>query len=186
VAPPDRDKDDDTFSFTGPSLGPDGKLESPSPAAEGVGRIERVAPLRPPARAPKSEPLDLVERPPRPDTDYVAPPPPPPAKVPSRSVGVWPVLLILAAAGAGGFYLRERSRAQKRPTPAAVVLITSEPTRSTVRIEGTEVGTTPWAADNTWGPGLVKVEVSHPGYRTWTGSFGGGAQARLDAHLQRR
>jgi len=67
-----------------------------------------------------------------------------------------------------------------------VVLITSEPPGAVVRIEGAEVGTTPWAADNAWGPGAVRVEVSRPGYRTWTGTFGGGAPARLEVRLQKR
>jgi hypothetical protein len=176
------DRDDEPFTFTGPSLDADGKLAQPSPAAQRMQRIERAQPTRPPERKGA---LELVDRPPRADTDYVPPPPPPPVRVPGRVPWLL-VLPLLVAILAGGAYLVRARLAGGRPAPAPVVFITSEPPGAVVRIEGTEVGTTPWAADNAWGPGAVRVELVRPGYRTWSGSFGGGGPARLEVRLQRR
>jgi len=89
--------------------------------------------------------------------------------------------------GAGGWYF---FFTQKAPPgyvpPAVVVLISSEPVGAAVSVEGTAVGVTPWAADNTWPAGPVNVTVTYPGYRPWSGTFRGGRPARLEARLQRR
>jgi len=175
------DKDDERFTFTGPSLDAEGKLVQRSPAAERMQRIERAAPL--PPQRPAA--LELEERPARADTDYVAPPPPPPVRIPTQIPRLLIATLLVGALAVGGYLVRGRLKPQ-RPIPSPVVLITSEPPGAVVRIEGAEVGTTPWAADNAWGPGAVRVEVSRPGYRTWTGTFGGGAPARLEVRLQKR
>jgi eukaryotic-like serine/threonine-protein kinase len=174
VPPPEQD--DDAFLPTGPTLGMDGNLEGTAPAPR------PRAPSRPRPTAP--EVLELAERPPPPPTDYVPPPSPPPARVPSRVPRSLFALLLLAGLGAGGWFLRGYLPTVR--SAAAVVLINSEPSGAMVRVQGTEVGTTPWAADNLWGPGPVEVEVSRPGYRTWSGSFRGGGAARLDVRLQKR
>lgn len=176
-----HDKDDEHFTFTGPSLDAEGKLIQRSPAAERMQRIERPTPASP--RRPEA--LELEARPARADTDYVPPPPPPPVRIPTRIPWLPVFVLLIGALLAGGYFVRGRVKPQ-RPAPSPVVFITSEPPGAVVRIEGNEVGTTPWAADNAWGPGPVRVEVSRPGYRTWTGTFGGGAPARLEVRLQKR
>jgi eukaryotic-like serine/threonine-protein kinase len=174
------DQDDERFTFTGPSLDADGKLSQRTPAGERMQRIERASPA---PRRPEA--LELEERPARADTDYVPAPPPPPVRIPTRVPWLLVFTVLLAAALAVGYLARGRPRSQ-RPLPSPVVFITSEPPGATVRVEGTEVGTTPWAADNAWGPGAVHVELSRAGYRTWSGTFGGGAPARIEVRLQKR
>jgi hypothetical protein len=182
VPPPEQD--DDAFTPTGPALGADGKLERPASAPL---RTPHTSALRPPRAASPATPevLELAERPRPAPTDYVPPPPPPEAHPPSRAPLSLFALLLLAGLAAGGWFAWGYWRTT-HPTPAALVFINSEPSGATVRLGGTEVGTTPWAADNAWGPGPVQVEVSRPGYRTWTGSFAGGGPAHLNVRLQKR
>jgi eukaryotic-like serine/threonine-protein kinase len=184
VEPPKKDDEDEGFDVTGPALDPSGTLE-------GRGRLTPVAPAPPRAPRPRAEALELEERPPRAQTDYVPPPPPPKARPPAGGQGgagrLFLALLVLAGLGAGGwyFFLREKPAPARAPI-AVVVLISSEPSGAAVSVEGTPVGVTPWAADNTWAPGPVNVTITHPGYRPWSGSFRGGRPARLEARLQRR
>lgn len=63
------------------------------------------------------------------------------------------------------------------------LLVTSEPSGATVRVENVVVGTTPWAGDNVW-KGTVTVTVTHEGYRTWTATFKGGGPRKLEARLR--
>jgi len=175
------DHDDERFTFTGPSMDADGKLSERTPAAERMRRIERASPAPPRPDAA----LEIEERPARPDTDYVPPPPPPAVRIPTQVPWLLILTVLLAVALAVGYLARGRLRSP-RPIPSPVVFISSEPPGATVRVEGTEVGTTPWAADNAWGPGAVHVELSRPGYLTWKGTFGGGAPARIEVRLQKR
>ncbi|MGO8969571.1 MAG: PEGA domain-containing protein [Myxococcaceae bacterium] len=178
MEPPEKDEDE--FEPLGPAMDASGQLEGQSGAAP-------RAPLR--HRPPRAEPLELAERPPRPETDFVPPPPPPKPRLPSGGGTGGPalVLLLLAIAGAGGWYFFLRSKTPANRVPVAVVVfITSEPLGASVSVEGTPVGVTPWAADNIWPPGPVNVTVARPGYRPWSGTFHGGRPARLEVRLQRR
>ena len=179
MGPNEKDDKEEGFTPTGPALDTSGKLQ---------GSVAQVPKSRPPPPRPRAETLELEERPPRPDTHYVAPPPPPPARLPSRGGGGLVVaVLLLACLAAGGWYFLFRESVPANRVPiAVVVLITSEPLGAAVSVEGTPVGVTPWAADNTWPVGPVNVTLSYPGYRPWNGTFRGGRPARLEARLQRR
>ncbi len=180
MEPPE--KDEDAFEPMGPALDASGQLDGASGPSPATPRPRRQGP-------PRVEPLELAERPKRPETDYVPVPPPPKPRVPSGGGmgGGWLVLLLLALAGAGGWYFFLRAKTSANHVPVAVVvLITSEPLGATVTVEGTAVGVTPWAADNLWPAGPVNVTLSYPGYRPWSGTFHGGRPARLEARLQRR
>jgi eukaryotic-like serine/threonine-protein kinase len=196
VDPKDNDSQDEPFDFSGKTLDADGNLESPpaAPAAPAAPRPSRVSRPAPPHQElqleerPKAPALELEARPARAETDYVPPPAkrPPSTHGPSLAPGL--ALLVLAALGAGGwYYFLAKPRGPPGRVPIAVViLITSEPTGAEVSVEGSRMGVTPWAADNTWAKGPVNVTLTAPGYRPWTGTFPGGRPARLEAHLQRR
>jgi hypothetical protein len=77
--------------------------------------------------------------------------------------------------------------AEKRiGTPAPALLIMSEPSGATVLVGGREVGRTPWAGDNVWPEGPLRVELRKAGYRSWAATTEGGAQRTIDATLRRR
>jgi eukaryotic-like serine/threonine-protein kinase len=179
LEPPDKDEEG-AFDFTGASLDAEGNLEG-QPQASVHTRLTRPPPRRPAA------PLELEARQPPKDSDYVPPPPLPPVRPPSQGLPVWPFgLLLLAALGVAGWWWYGLQHKEKRAPIAVVILVTSEPAGAVVSVEGSPMGVTPWAADNTWGPGPVQVDVSLPGYRTWSGTFPGGRPARLSAKLQKR
>ena len=70
---------------------------------------------------------------------------------------------------------------------APVLLVSSEPSGATVRVDGVVKGTTPLALDNHYAPGReVRVELTLRGHRPWSGTFRGGEAATLDAQLRRR
>ena len=179
MEPPEKDEEEG-FQPTG-ALDSSGTLESRNPLARRPGPAPRKAQL---------EPLELEERAPRPTTDYVPPPAPPTPRLPRRGGGggvLLLFLLVLAGLGAGGWYLFFKPKTSRLYVPVAVVvLVTSDPLGASVSVEGTPVGVTPWATDNTWPRGPVNVTLTHPGYRPWTGTFPGGRPARLEAKLQRR
>ena len=109
-----------------------------------------------------------------------------PKPAPGRSPAPWLALLVLAALVAGGWYF---FLAKPQPAPraaAVVVFITSDPTGAQVSVEGSPLGVTPWAADNTWPNGPVNVTLTASGHRPWTGTFSGGRPARLEVRLQKR
>ncbi len=191
--PKDDSKEDQGFDFTGGSLDADGNLEAPvpTPAASRPSRISRPQP--PPQvleleERPKTPPLELEARGPRPEADFVpSPPPRTPGSVHGGSLAPWLVLFAVAGLAAGGwYYFLAKPKVPTHAPIAVVVLITSEPTGAQVSVEGSPQGVTPWAADNTWAKGPVNVTLTAPGYRPWTGTFSGGRPARLEAHLQRR
>jgi hypothetical protein len=195
VDPKDDSKEDQAFDFTGGSLDADGNFKSPVPApAPAASRPSRVSRPRPPPQPleleerPKAPALELEARAPRPEADFV---PPPPARAPANihggSLTPWLALVLVAGLAAGGwYYFLGKTKVPTRAPVAVVVLITSEPTGAQVSVEGSPMGVTPWAADNTWSKGPVNVTLTAPGYRPWTGTFSGGRPARLEARLQKR
>jgi eukaryotic-like serine/threonine-protein kinase len=190
VDPKDDSTEDESFDYSGRTLDADGNLDAPAPAPVAP-RPSRISRPRPPPKEleleerPKAPPLELEARSPKPEGDYV---PPSPARalahVGGPSLAPWLALLVLAALAAAGWYYF-LAKPPRAPV-AVVVLITSEPTGAQVSVEGSPVGVTPWAADNTWAKGPVNVTLTAPGYRPWTGTFSGGRPARLEARLQKR
>jgi len=71
-------------------------------------------------------------------------------------------------------------------TPAPSLLVLSQPTGATVLIGGEVMGTTPWAGDNVWPKGRLRVEVRKAGYRTWETTVEGGVEQTVEATLRRR
>jgi eukaryotic-like serine/threonine-protein kinase len=193
VEPKDDDSKDEPFDFSGKTLDADGNLASPAsaPARPRPSRVTRPRAAHPQLELEerdKAPALELEARPARADTDYVPPPATrqPRPHGPSLAPGL--ALLVLAALGAAGWYyfLAKPKGPPPRAPVAVVILVTSEPTGAEVSVEGSPMGVTPWAADNTWAKGPVNVTLTAPGYRPWTGTFPGGRPARLEAHLQRR
>ncbi len=200
MEPPDKDDDEEPFVSTGPTLDAQGNLQSPTGASAAVGPHRSSVLRAPPERRapeveleleqrPKAQALELEERAPPAETDYVPPPEPSKARIPSGGPSGWPllVLLLLSAAGACYYFFGQQPKGPPpRPRIAVTITITSEPNGAAVSIEGTPVGVTPWAVDNTWASGPVNVSVTMPGYRAWSGTFPGGRPARVEARLQRR
>ena len=71
-------------------------------------------------------------------------------------------------------------------TPAPSLLVLSEPIGATVLIGGAVVGVTPWAGDNVWPKGKVRVEVRKAGYRSWETTVEGGVEQTVEVTLLRR
>ena len=71
-------------------------------------------------------------------------------------------------------------------TPAPSLLVLSEPTGATVVVGGSVVGTTPWAGDNVWPKGPLRVEVRKAGYRSWETTVEGGVERTVEATLRRK
>lgn len=198
MEPKDEDGKEEPFVSTGRTLDAEGNLEAPP---GGLPPAHRSSVLRPRPEAARFEPtleleerprakaLELEERAPRAETDYVPPPAPPKARSPSSGPSAWPLLVVLVLLGGGAWYyfFGQHTKGPPPRAPIAVTItITSEPNGAAVSVEGTPVGVTPWAVDNTWAPGPVKVNVTLPGYRPWSGTFPGGRPARLEARMQRR
>lgn len=105
---------------------------------------------------------------------------------------VWPWVVILLALGAVGALRLQRvrdlvSRFDVLPgrTPKAMVVM-SNPSGATLKIDGAVVGTTPWAGDNHWQGGGVAYELSAEGYVTLKGRFEGEKELTLDLELRRK
>jgi serine/threonine-protein kinase len=71
-------------------------------------------------------------------------------------------------------------------TPAPSLLVLSDPSGATVLVGGAVVGKTPWAGDNVWPKGPLRIEVRKPGYRAWETTVEGGAGRTVEATLRRR
>ncbi len=63
--------------------------------------------------------------------------------------------------------------------------VSSEPPGAAVWVNDAELGTTPLRIDNRFPAGRVPVQVRLKGYRTWKGTFTGGANANLEVKLKR-
>nr|WP_281404516.1 serine/threonine-protein kinase [Pyxidicoccus fallax] len=136
-----------------------------------------------------AESLELVERAPRPESDW--PEAPPPSR---KRWGRAVVLLAVVAglAGTGAWLWKERSRVQREVvaalnirTAAPMLTITSEPSGATVRVDGKDVGTTPVAMENLYPDNPIPVQLRHKGYRPWNGTFRGGEPVQLEVRLER-
>lgn len=91
-----------------------------------------------------------------------------------------PVVLVLAGVGAVAFWPKP-----PEPPKGPVVTIDSWPTGARVRIDGSDVGQTPYYSDNHYHPGPVKLQLSLKGYRDWSGTFDGGCDAVVGVTMQR-
>jgi hypothetical protein len=180
------------------------------------------------APPPQHASLELVERPPRPPSDFAPMPVPDrPVRAPSPEIRWfrWFLVLALLAAVAGGVFVVTTARntvdrllapgvlerllpGNLRPgqagkgqtgtggeaatpekrigTPAPSILVLSQPAGATVLVGGGVVGTTPWAGDNVWPKGKVRVEVRKAGYRSWETTVEGGVEQTVEATLRRK
>lgn len=112
----------------------------------------------------------------------VATPPRAPVKrLPWRlpALGLAALLLLL---GVGSW--RWRVANPPEPEPARVI-VTSTPSGATVRIDGAEMGRTPWAGDHR-GATPFELEVSAPGYAPYKQTLPPGEASSVSATLQRR
>jgi serine/threonine-protein kinase len=71
-------------------------------------------------------------------------------------------------------------------TPAPSLVVLSEPSGATVLIGGSEVGKTPWAGDNVWPQGPLRIELRKAGWQPWQGATEGGTERTVQATLRRR
>ncbi len=146
-----------------------------------------------PTQFERIEKLELAERPRRPESP-VAPLPElyrPIATGPRRRV--WPWVVILLALGAVAALRLQRVRdllpALDALTPSRVpkaMVVMSNPSGATLKIDGTVVGKTPWAGDNHWRGGGVPYELSADGYVTLKGFFEGDRELTLDLELRHK
>ena len=90
---------------------------------------------------------------------------------------------IAAALALGGlaafFLLPHEASAPKTP----ILTVDSQPSGARVKIDGAEVGQTPYYSDNRYAAGPVKLQLSLKGYRDWNGTFDGGEEAVVSVAL---
>jgi serine/threonine-protein kinase len=137
----------------------------------------------------KEEELQLVERAPRPESDFD-----PDDYKPRRPLGPVlakvAVLLLVVGGGVAAWPYLSRQLTSLRysvgPTPQLGVLsIQSEPEGATVTVDGAVLGTTPLVMDNTFPAGDIPVKVTLKGYKPWTGTFVGAQPQSLQVKLRR-
>jgi PEGA domain len=80
----------------------------------------------------------------------------------------------------------EKPGSKRIGTPAPSLVVLSEPSGATVFIGGSEIGRTPWAGDNVWPQGPLRIEVRKTGWQTWHGATEGGAERTVQVTLRRR
>lgn len=210
----DRDDDDDApadgdWEPTA-ALDASGRLVRPDPPApELPGYGEELAPPPSddaPLELAAPDPRERSHRPPAaPPVEEYQPLPgryaPPPRR---RVFGVLVVLLMLAGLGTLAALVLTGSEPVQGIVPRGVVprdlplprglqaelaplIIDSEPPGATVFVNGTELGQTPLAMENSYPAGKkARVRLVLRGYRPWTGSFEGGREVTLRATLRRR
>ncbi|MCP3138402.1 serine/threonine-protein kinase [Pyxidicoccus xibeiensis] len=137
-----------------------------------------------------AEALELVERAPRPVSDWqedtLA------ARGRSRrrlllALGGLAVLALGAALWAWrGTVSRELLSATGIRLASPVLSVRSQPAGASVWVEGKEVGTTPLVVDNVYPDRVLSVQVRHKGYRTWKGTFRGGQPVDFQVTLDDR
>jgi serine/threonine-protein kinase len=138
----------------------------------------------------KEEELQLVERAPRPESDFN-----PDDYRPRRPLGpvlakvVVLLLLVVGGVVAAWPYLSRQLtslRYSVGPKPQLGVLsIQSEPEGATVTVDGAVLGTTPLVMDNTFPAGDIPVKVTLKGYKPWSGTFVGAQPQSLQVKLRR-
>jgi serine/threonine protein kinase len=186
------------------------------PVMDASGKVERDTPLRaaPVRRAPApvvEEKLELMERPAKESTaatQFDAEAPMAGIDVvraaariqPRGGIGKWAVLLLLVVAvvGAGAVLYVPRFNQQAQDNlPKAlaakvpqirtrVLNIQSEPSGASVSVNGSQVGVTPFIAENLYPATELEVTVTMRGYRTWKGKIRGGEDIELSANLQKK
>jgi len=195
---------DPDWKPSGPVLDASGRLERTSPAAHAA-----PAPVRRRPPAAKEEPLEPMERPAKPtviDQElpsaqladisilHAAARVKRPSVLGKLIVGT---VVLAALAVAGVLFVPQlnkqaqdnlpRALAASIPQPRTRVLnIQSEPSGATVRINGTEVGVTPFLTENIYPRGEISVTLSLKGFQGWSGQFRGGEDAELSAQLRKR
>lgn len=157
----------------GPTLGPDGKLErTPAPHADSPDVRE------------EEPPLELEERPPRPDTPITSAPSFG-SPAPKRSGGMWLLLLLLGATLAAAWLLVRGVRFGANDG-APIVLIDSEPSGAGVRVDGRQMGDTPIVFQNRYPNRPIPLELRRRGYKPWRGTFPGGEEVKRTIKLEKR
>jgi serine/threonine-protein kinase len=154
--------------------------DASSPAAASPAPLRSVLDMR-------EDELELAERAPRKETVYVP-------DRPRRQWGpvlkaVATLLLVVGAAVVGFPYLRPLLNRLRYPAGAStslpVLSIESQPEGATVTVDGTVLGTTPLAIDNTYPDRDIPVQLTLKGYKPWKGTFTGGQPVRLAPQLKR-
>jgi serine/threonine-protein kinase len=139
----------------------------------------------------KEEDLQLSERAPRPESDFV---PVDTEPRPRRRWGRTVALVAIALLVLGGVVVALPQFSKQLGTfrmpaslrgPVGMLSIQSEPSGATVIVDGTVLGTTPLAVDNTFPAQDIPVKVTLKGYKPWTGTFTGGDQVTLDVKLRK-
>lgn len=174
--------EDNELLFRGGSIDADGHVNRPASAVE-----QRFGP------APEPE-LELARPtiPPMPEVQ------PEPAPRPRRSravliVGALLGLGVLVLVGALVFTpsipipegVRDSNAFRAMTAAKGQVIVTSEPSGAKVFIGDTEVGVTPWAADNRWS-GEVQVRLVARGHAPLTTTFEGGKNQTVEVDLKKR
>lgn len=95
------------------------------------------------------------------------------------------VLAVLGIAAGVAFWRIPALHAFKLQGAARPVLVVSNPSGAVVRINGTVVGATPFAADNRY-IGKVTVNLTLEGYEPFTETFEGGRDVQVSALLKKK
>ncbi|MFZ5472050.1 MAG: protein kinase domain-containing protein [Myxococcota bacterium] len=154
------------------------------------------APAKPPPtlkpagfEPPPEEPLELARdiRREAQEEDFI-----PPVETPRSGArwlgrGVMLLVTFLAAGAFLGLYLWPKRHALSKPfADKRVLYIDSEPPGAKVRINGKDIGTTPWIEENLYGPTDVSFQLIKEGYRPYAGTFRGGEMQRVEVKLKRK
>jgi serine/threonine-protein kinase len=164
---------------------------STSPGAAPAPVTEPRAPLRSVLEM-KEEELQLTERGPRPESDFVPVDTAEPG--PRRRWGRTLALVAIPLLVLGGVVVALPQFSKQLNTfrlppalrgPVGMLSIQSEPEGATVTVDGTVIGTTPLVVDNTYPAQDIPVKVTLKGYKPWTGTFAGGEPVSLDVKLRK-
>lgn len=175
---PDASEPDPTFDDASrPSLAADGTLTRPvDPHASAA-----------PVELEKDVVIELVERAPRPASVEPAayrPVARRSRRLPWLAVGALAVAAVAVVLAFWKFPSLQRSLPALLPIgQRSTILFQTQPSGATLRIEGTVVGTTPFAADHLFGAD-ARWSVTLAGHRAVTGRFNGDADQRVTLKLE--